>query len=227
MTIHGKGVIALLAGLGLLIGMLSMGWAGQASAELHCDGKSLSAHLENVPLKHVLESLKKERGIWFQGEASILDEQVTVQFTKLPLKTGLERVLASLNYSLVFNREGTILGVIVTGKKTLSPQSGRIKLRSGRAMEPSPRRAERPASFAMEKNAAPPGLLLSDSEEIPEELKVIEKVPAPGGDVEMTREERENFKIIKGSPPPEDPSIPVTQDLESLDVVKDCPPPEM
>ena len=78
--------------------------ASREDIDLTIHGEVLSAKLRGIPLKIILEKLERERGIWFRGNKSLLDEAITVQFTDLPLEEGLNRILASMNYSLVFNR---------------------------------------------------------------------------------------------------------------------------
>ena len=72
--------------------------------DLTIHGEVLSARLRGIPLKIILEKLERERGTWFRGNTSFLDEAITVQFTDLPLEEGLIRILASMNYRAVFDR---------------------------------------------------------------------------------------------------------------------------
>jgi hypothetical protein len=78
--------------------------ASRENIDLTIHGEVLSARLRGIPLKIILEKLERERGIWFRGNTSLLDEAITVQFTDLPIEGGLNRILASMNYSLVFDR---------------------------------------------------------------------------------------------------------------------------
>ena len=88
----------------LLLGIFSPVLTGREDIDLIVEGEVLSAKLNGIPLKIILEKLERERGIWFRGNTSLLDEAITVQFTDLPIEGGLNRILASMNYSLVSDR---------------------------------------------------------------------------------------------------------------------------
>ena len=76
----------------------------RGTIDLTIHGEVSSARLRGIPLTVILEKLERERGIWFRGNTSLFDEAITVQFTDLPIEGGLNRILASMNYSLVSDR---------------------------------------------------------------------------------------------------------------------------
>ena len=79
-------------------------FAGGERVDLTVEGETLSASLREIPLKIILERLERRKGVRFKGADSLFDEEVTVQFNALILEDRIKRILASMNYSLVFNR---------------------------------------------------------------------------------------------------------------------------
>lgn len=105
----------------------------EGKVKLNFEKETLSANIEQAPLRAVLNRIKKKEGIWystwFKGE-STLDEKVSVQFRRLPIKDGLERILSDVNHSLVLDSSG-VVGVMLFGKQD-------------RTRRYSPRRSSRP-----------------------------------------------------------------------------------
>ena len=91
------------------------------TVELKFNHQTLSAKIREAPLREVIATIEK-KGIWFKlwfkGKESVLNEKVSVRFKGLPLKEGLERILSTLNHSLVFDSNGILSGVILLGKPT-------------------------------------------------------------------------------------------------------------
>jgi hypothetical protein len=95
-------------------------YAEPGKIELDFNHQTLSATIKNAPLRNVIAEIKKEKGVWFKlwlrGKESILDEKYSVQFKELPVKDGIERIFSPLNYSLVFDQNDDLLGVVLLGK---------------------------------------------------------------------------------------------------------------
>jgi hypothetical protein len=106
----------------------------EGTVNLNFERDTLSADIEQAPLGAVLDRIREEEGIWYQtwlkGE-STLKEEVSVQFRRLPIKDGLERILSDVNHSLVLEGSG-VVGVMLFGKVSETPRS-------------SPSRSTRPA----------------------------------------------------------------------------------
>jgi hypothetical protein len=210
--------------------------------DLTIEGGALSARLKGISLKIILEKLEKGRGIWFKGNSSLLEEEITVQFTDLPIEKGLQRILASVNYSLVFDGNERLVGVIVISKGTadhavsegtkgtiLSPRTNeradvnrsvtKIKNRAPKAT------AKDQGDFTEVKNYPRPGGPEKGRLEEPENLEIIRDVGPPGGRVEVTIEERENFKAVRNCPPPDGPVKVSEGEPRNFEVISDIPPP--
>ena len=84
--------------------------------DIQLKGGTLSANLEDASLGDILDRFQKEQGIWVKGADSLADEKVSIQFADLPLRDGLERIFSSLNYSLFFDGNDKLVGIIFLGK---------------------------------------------------------------------------------------------------------------
>jgi len=161
--------------------------------------------LRGIPLKSVLERLESEKEIWFRGDPSLLEKEVTVHFTELLFEEGLKRILASTNYSLIYDGNGRPTGVVVIGKGTADHA----------VSEGTP--------GAEGKSILPPDT--NQQVHIKGSFTVIRNVPPPGDYVKVTAEERENFTVIRNTPPPGGPFEVSAEELEHFKVIKNCPPP--
>jgi hypothetical protein len=196
--------------------------------DLTIEGEVLSARLRGVPLKAVLETLERERGIWFKGNSLLLDERITVQFTDLPLEEGLNRILAPMNYSLVFDRNGRLVGVIVVARGTENRPASETRAGEEQRIPSSPAANEkashnRPVTKSGNNN--PQGGYIKGIKEDREDFTVIRNCPPPGGPVEVTPGDRERFGVTKNCPPPGSPFKIRGEELENFEVIRDSGPP--
>jgi hypothetical protein len=90
-----------------------LGWyAGGAGAEarsgtsyvLTLQYDHLSAAIENLPLRDVLEKLSRLTDIEVSLEGSVGDESVTVEFKNLPLEDGIRRILQGKSFALTYTQ---------------------------------------------------------------------------------------------------------------------------
>jgi hypothetical protein len=120
--------------------MSPLGWAQEERIDLKFQEQTFSADLEEAPLGAIIKRFKEEKGIWFKGKESLLDEKVSVQFKDLPIREGLERILSAMNYSLIFDGEARLVGVVLVGKSgAISGQSERTRRVTPRTRAPSRR----------------------------------------------------------------------------------------
>lgn len=99
--------------------------SGKEEIDMEFKGKVMSAELEGVSLRLVLEKLGKEKGIWFRGDESVLDEEVSIRFMDLPLHEGLRRILSNINHVLVFDEGKGLVGLFIIGKKNTASRTSR------------------------------------------------------------------------------------------------------
>jgi len=86
---------------------------------------TISANLEGVPLGEILEQIKMQANICYRGNEPLLEQKVSVRFKYLPVEDGVKRILAPFNYSLVFDDNGGLAGVILLGKSQAHPDVAR------------------------------------------------------------------------------------------------------
>jgi len=86
------------------------------------DGR-LSVEYNNVSVGEILDELKDQSNIWFEGDRSLLDERITVRFEDLPLDEGMKRILDFANYILMYHTSGTLSGVMLFSKSNSKEQT--------------------------------------------------------------------------------------------------------
>jgi hypothetical protein len=129
-----------LAALALATALDSPCRAEEGALKLEFRNGSVSANLEEAPLKDVMEKIKAGTDIWIKG-AEVLDEDtVSMEFEDLSVEHALERILSALNYSLVFDDKSRLVGVFIVGRAE-QPVGTRKRPQSTRT--PSPRSAVR------------------------------------------------------------------------------------
>lgn len=99
-------------------GSFSSASAGKGEIHIGFEGQIMSAELRDVSLREILKKLKREKGIWFEGDESLLEEKVSIWFKDLPLQEGLRRILSCINHILVFDQDKRLVGVFILGRKS-------------------------------------------------------------------------------------------------------------
>jgi len=92
---------------------------------MHLEKGLLSAELKDVPLKEVFQYVQDASGIWFRGDESLLEQEVSTNFEKMELDEGLRRILFSLNHAMIFDAKGNLAGVFLAGR-TLAESGDRF-----------------------------------------------------------------------------------------------------
>ena len=90
----------------LLICLGGVAWAGSDASELtrslvlsvQCRGETLSVTSEQVPLRAVLAELIRQVPLRVSVTGPVAEELVSVQFSNLPLREGIERILEGKLY---------------------------------------------------------------------------------------------------------------------------------
>jgi len=127
--------------------MLACSWLGfspsasSSTAEIGLEfkGQMMSAELQGVSLRLILEELESEKGIWFKGDESVLDEEVSIRFKDLPLHEGLRRILSTINHVLVFDEGERLVGLFIIGRKDTASRTSRdAAIVSGKTYPPQP-----------------------------------------------------------------------------------------
>ncbi|MDA2930501.1 HEAT repeat domain-containing protein [Acidobacteria bacterium AH-259-O06] len=66
--------------------------------------------IEKVPVKRILEELARQADLKVSLEGSVGNEEVSVEFTHLPLEEGIRRILIGKSYALVYARTPSLSG---------------------------------------------------------------------------------------------------------------------
>jgi hypothetical protein len=88
--------------------------------EIKFEGQSISVEIEGATLETIFDKINETKSIWFKGTISALQERITASFVDLPIEYGLKIILSNLNYSLIFDNNQRVLGVVVLGKNIKS-----------------------------------------------------------------------------------------------------------
>lgn len=104
----------------------------------------MSVDLKEASLVSVAKDIEKQSGITFKGDDSLLEEKVSVSFKDLPLEQGIKRILATLNYSFLFDSQGEISQVMIVSEGSVpsapQPQLRRPPVRPAASPPPDQRR---------------------------------------------------------------------------------------
>ena len=169
----------------------------------------LSVNLKDNSLLEVARDIEKQSGVWFRGDETLFQEKISVTFNDLPLEEGLKkRILANLNYSLMFDARNKVAGVMVMGEgtpavaqparpgaqpprvvtppRTTTRPVPTVRSRPSTSTPPAtavrrpPRAVPQPAQSGVASQA--PGSVPAQSA-LPDAFKAQENAPTPGGPV--------------------------------------------
>ena len=108
-------LMIVLAGLTLSAATIPA-YSATGMSELKFNRQTISANIEGATLETILNKIVVKKGIWYKGSQSVLQEEVNTRFVDLPIEYGLKRILRALNYSLIFDKNQSVVGVIVLGR---------------------------------------------------------------------------------------------------------------
>lgn len=191
----------------LLFCPLSASGLESPHVELSFTGETMSADLEGVSLGIVFERINKEKGIWFKADTSLLEEKVAVQFSGLTVEKGLKRILASKNYSFIYDGNKKLVGVIIidgSGDGSTSKKSDPVD--SLEKNTPASGRADQAKVIGEPGElggTSSPVSIPAEKVEVDSELfGAVEDIAPPESNVEASEDNPEDFKVIKNCPPP-------------------------
>lgn len=212
------------------------------------DGR-MSVDLKEASLAGIASDIEKQSGISFKGGDSLLEEKVSVSFKDLPLEAGIKRILANVNYSLIFNNQGEVSEIKImsegSGSAGSQPQVRPAPTRTG-TPSPAGRRpvvrrptpssppvrggsrtpAGRPSSGAARtspQRPARPTPQTAEESNLPEALKTMENAPAPGASSEEPLPPA--FRAIERAEPPAAEQKDTQETPDASKVRKRVPPP--
>lgn len=118
----------------LYLSSFSLCLPGYEKNEIKFRDDIMSVNIHEIPLKQILEKIKREKGIWFNEISSLLDKKVSVYFNDLPLEKGLNRLLYDFNYALLFDKNSRTEGIIILGIKNNDKNSNSDNLNFNKSL---------------------------------------------------------------------------------------------
>ncbi len=88
-------------------------YAQSIKISIEPETQRVSASINNAPLKQIIERIKVKKQLWVKGEHHLEGRDLSVEFEDLSLEKALKRILARVNHSFVYDRNGGISGVII------------------------------------------------------------------------------------------------------------------
>jgi hypothetical protein len=173
------------------------------------DGR-MSADLKEASLLGIAKDIENQAGISFRGDESLLEETVSVSFKDLPLEEGIRRILANLNYSLMFNEQGKIATVMIVSQGSGSSAS-QPQVRAAPVRPRSPTPARRPVVRRTRPFSSPlvTGHTRTPATPTPRSLPPRSRFQTPtarGGPAKPAPSEESNlpeaFRVIEKAPGP-------------------------
>ena len=171
MDIFSKSTFVVLI-VGLLLCVFSASSPGEEGRiEIKFDDRFVSADIENVPLRIILDKIKREKGLWYKLDGSLSEKRVSVHFMDLPLPDALKRILSRIDHSLMFNSNDDLVGVLIFGKGAKDGYKQKdsrppVTVTTERKMVRDGRKGSRPpTSGKIRKKAVKDELIPEDDEE--------------------------------------------------------------
>lgn len=210
----------------------------------------MSVDVKEAPLVGIAKDIENQAGISFKGDESLLEEKVSVSFKDLPLEEGIKRILANMNYSLMFDNRGQVSEVMIMseGSGSGAPQP-QVKSAPVRAGTPSPAerrsvvRRPRPSSplvtggsktpTARSRTTLPrtttqraaqsaqPTPQAAEQSNLPEAFRTIENAPPSEGSVSSEGPLPPAFRVIENAEPPATKAKSAQQTPEASKVQKE------
>jgi len=200
---------------------IALAGSAEMGVRLKIDNRRITAGLKDARLVEILEILEKEKGIQVISPVALLDEKITVAFTDLSIEKGLRRILASFNYSLIFNEKEEVTGAMIFDSVDKSQHLMQRQFRKPeRRVENEETRFEREntgnhGAFQIVPNSFPPENQFAE----PIDMIISKNSPPP----EQTIVLSVDTAVIKNVSAPGKPKPGIN--IRTMAVKKNCPPP--
>lgn len=93
--------------------------------KLRVEGDSLTAKFEDAPVKQIVQEIQEKKTIWVKGTENLPETSLSMEFEDLPFREGLERILSSTNYCLIYGQGGNLDGVIILSNPSAKTDTSR------------------------------------------------------------------------------------------------------
>ena len=161
----------------------------------------ISLHTENEPLAEVLDTVSRATGYELIFDENWNDLPITVDFEAMPLDQALKRILAKVNYAIIYRSDRKVLIRIYQKESGAYTHSGVSTInRNPHSSVIQSREIE--SSFSPDPDSAQPGGEETESE-IPHEIRRDPEVAGEESEVKKDEEdeEDENKSAIDDSKP--------------------------
>jgi len=89
---------------------------GSREGQIRINNRRVSADLKNIPLLRVIREIREQTNIWFKGDESLFNENISLQFKDLSLEDSLKRIIKNYDYSFLYDGDGKLAGLMVLSK---------------------------------------------------------------------------------------------------------------
>jgi len=176
----------------------------------------LSVNITDTSLLQVARAIEKRSGVWFRGDETLFQEKISVSFNDLPLEEGLKRILTNLSFSLMFDNERKVKGVVVMGEdKSTEPLPSRPGVPPQRVVTPPGAKTQTPPTARIRPSTALPSEMVRRPPRVipqPAQARVAPPPPSSGAAQSATPEAskvQENSRS-PGATAPSDGPLPPT-----------------
>jgi len=170
----------------LLIILISYGFA-RAKSDFN---ELISLHTENEPLAEVLDTVSQATGYELIFDENWNDLPITVDFEAMPLDQALKRILANVNYAIIYRSDRKVLIRIYEKDSTAYTPSG-VSTINRNPPGPLIQSREIEPSFSPDPNSPQPGAEETGSE-IPHEIPRDPEVAGEESEDEKDEEDENN-----------------------------------
>jgi hypothetical protein len=84
----------------------------------------VSVYAKGVALGHVLEVIEREAGIQFEANKHMLEKKIFVDFKQIALLKAVRKILAGLDYAIIYDPSGKARKVVIFGESNASRVAG-------------------------------------------------------------------------------------------------------
>ena len=186
----------------------------------------LSVNLKESTLLDVARGIERQSGVWFRGDETLFQEKISVTFNDLPLEEGLKRILTNLSFSLMFDNEHKVKGVMVMGEnKSTEPQPSGPGVPPQRVVTPPGAKTQTPPTARIRPSTALPSEMVRRPPRVipqPAQARVAPQPPSSGATQSATPEAstvQENAPSTGVRAPSDGPLPPIFRATEN------APPP--
>lgn len=89
------------------------------------ENERMSANLKNIPLSEIYQIIKKKCNIQIKGGEEFQGKKITINFKGLTIDRGISRLLSGLNYSILYDSNGSLREIIIAGESNKPQQLNR------------------------------------------------------------------------------------------------------